>query len=151
MEKKTTQQSYEKELSESLQTLEHQEEEWGTAHPELVNTLSRIGGLYWALGQYSRSVAFGERALDILVSELGSQDSQTVTAAENLIQALIKIRQFRPALNLRNRFFQALSSDHPRYAYFQALEAYITKESTRAGFRAPSAAAKKKKKKRRKK
>jgi tetratricopeptide (TPR) repeat protein len=133
-------------LAEALQELETLTQKWGNNHPELVNTLSRIGGLYWECGQYFKSVAFGEQALDILEKELGFADSQAVTGAENLISALVRIKQFSKAQRIRDRFFNNLPEDHPRYAYFLALNAYIAKESTKGGFRPPSAKKKRKKK-----
>ena len=136
-------------LGQALEALEKLEKEYGSDHPELVNTLSRIGGLFWDSGQYGKSVAFGERALAIIERELGPEDSQVVTSAENLIAALIKIKRFSHAMNLRHRFFFFLPEDHPRYPYFKALEAYIVKESTRSGFRPPTAKKKKKKKRKR--
>lgn len=136
-------------LLKALEELEKREEKWGKDHPELVNTLSRIGGLYWECGQYQKSVIYGERALGILEKELGCTDSQVVTSAENLIAALIKIKQFLKAQSIRNRFLADLPKDHPRYAYFLALKAYIAEQSTQEGFRPPSARKKKKKKRKR--
>ena len=136
-------------LSEALEELERLEEKWGKGHPELVNTLSRAGGICWDLKRYQKSVAYGERALDILEKELGPVDSQTVTSAENLIAALIRMKRFQKALSVRNRLFKRMEADHPRYPYFQALKAYIAKESTKSGFRPPAKRKKKKKKRRR--
>ncbi|MDD9300957.1 MAG: tetratricopeptide repeat protein [Desulfobacter sp.] len=139
-----TEHTVEEQLASSIKELTAIEAKWGQDHPELVNTLSRIGSLYWDAGQFAKAVTYGEKVLNIIENQLGPNDFQVVTSAENLIAGLVKIRQFAKAMKIRNQIFKQLDKSHPRFAYFQALKAYIAKESTKSGFRPPSRRKKKK-------
>lgn len=136
--------AYEKELKEI-------EAQKGLDHLDVANMLSQIGGIHWAMGKYSQAVAHGKQSLEIVDKALGSDHTHTITSVENLISGLVAIKQYSQAQALRDKYIGYLTQEHPRYAYFHALENYIAQESAKAGFRPPSVKKKNKNKKRKRK
>ncbi len=136
--------AYEKELKEI-------QSQKGLDHLDEANMLSRIGGVHWEMGNYSQAVAHGKQALQIIDKALGPDHTHTITSVENLISGLIAIKQYSQAQAMRDKYLKHLTEEHPRYAYFHALENYIAKESAKAGFRPPSVKKKNKNKKRKRK
>lgn len=123
----------------------------GLDHLDVANMLSQIGGIHWEMGNYSKAVDHGKQALEIIDKALGSDHTHTITSVENLISGLIAIKHYSQAQAMRDKYLGYLTEEHPRYAYFHALENYIAKESSKAGFRPPSVKKKNKNKKRKRK
>ncbi|MFT4926538.1 MAG: tetratricopeptide (TPR) repeat protein, partial [Phenylobacterium sp.] len=120
---------HEKALSFKQKALALRLELRGEKHPVVAISYNNVGTSYGYLDQNKQALAFKQKAFTLWLELLGPEHPDTITALENTIITLLKLKQFPKANDTLYQFKKALPDKHQLKQKMDELQSDINRES----------------------